>query len=162
MFFDEARFGLQTTISSMWRKVGLTLNVKVKQGYENFYLFGAVSPITGECFPLILPRVDTDMMNLFLSEMKKEYPEDRIILIMDRAGWHVSKELIIPDNIEIIFLPAYSPELNPVERLWKHIKASSTHNRLFNTLNELEAALIRFFEKLTDSSLQTLCSCHYL
>ena len=96
-----------------------------------------MNPKTGEKFSLLLPEVNTEMMNIYLSEISKNYKGKRLILIMDQAGWHKSKKLNIPDNIEIEYLPAYSPELNPVERLWKWLKENTIHNRIFENLKEL-------------------------
>jgi transposase len=74
-------------------------------------------------------------MNVFLKEMSKEYAGDKIVLVMDWAGWHKAKNLQVPDNIEIILLPPYSPELNPVERFWQHIKQNTIKNKIYKTFN---------------------------
>jgi transposase len=74
----------------------------------------------------VLPYVNTGCLNLFLSEMSKNLGSLEIILVMDGAGWHKSKDLNVPWNIQIIYLPPYCPELNPVERLWNYIKSLST------------------------------------
>jgi transposase len=96
---------------------------------------------SGRNFSLILPNVDTQHMNVFLSELSKEYPEERITLILDGAGWHKSRDLRIPDNIYIFYLPPYSPELNPVERLWLYIKSNILSNKIYEDLSDLELAL---------------------
>lgn len=87
----------------------------VKLGFKNFYLYSAVEPKTGEHFTLEIPHVNTECLNAFLKEFAKAFPPEEIILVMDGARWHKSKDLVVPANIEINYLPPYSPELNPVE-----------------------------------------------
>jgi transposase len=121
MFFDEGRFGLMSSLKRLWSEKGKSCEVKVKQGYKNFYVYTSVDIRNGESFSLLLPEVNTKMMNLYLEELSKEYKDKKILLIMDQAGWHKSKKLKVPENIEIEYQPPYSPELNPVERLWKRL-----------------------------------------
>ena len=83
-------------------------------------------------------------MNIFLSEMSKHLGEKRAIVVMDCAGWHRSKDLIVPANIQIIYLPPYSPELNPVERLWQHLKSNTIRNRVYETIEGLEDTVCSF------------------
>ncbi|MDX2049976.1 MAG: transposase, partial [Rickettsiaceae bacterium] len=104
--------------------------IDVKLGFQNFYMYSAVDPESGEDFSLILPSVNTNCMNLFLKEMSQQIGKDNIIMVMDGAGWYHSKDLKIPPNIEIVHLPAYSPELNPVERLWLYIKQKIIKNTI--------------------------------
>jgi hypothetical protein len=94
----------------------------VKVGRENLYLYSAINSRNGENFNLFVPYVNTDCMNIFLEQMSKDLEAREAFLIMDCASWHKSKNLKIPGNITIIYLPPYSPELNPVERLWQYIK----------------------------------------
>lgn len=161
-FFDEGRFGIRSTLTRVWAKKGEPLNVKIKQGYQSFYMYSAVSPHTGDDFSLILPQINTEMMDIYLSELSKAYDNHRILLIMDQAGWHKSKELDIPQNIEIEFLPPYSPELNPVERLWKWIKKEAVHNKIFDTLEQLMESLMNVYPKLSPKKFVSLCACSYL
>ena len=99
-----------------------TVIIVVVTHYKSFYLYSAVKPISGDSFSLLLPQVNSSCFNLFLQKMAEETNGRKIVLIMDGAGWHKSKELTIPENIEIMYLPPYSPELNPVETLWQYIK----------------------------------------
>lgn len=161
-FFDEGRFGLKSTFIRMWTRKGVTPKVRVIQDYKNFYTFCAVSPQTGDHFSLFFPEVNTEMMNLYPSEFAKEHPGEEILLIMDRAGWHCSKNLKIPQHIQIMYLSPYSPELNPVERLWRHLKAQTIHNRLFQDLTSLMDALQQEIRSLTSTTLLSVCRCRYL
>lgn len=103
-----------------------------------------------------MPNVDTDCMNVFLEELSGEIKED-FILIMDGAGWHKSKDLIVPTNIQIVLLPPYCPELNPVERLWKFIKDNTIKNKVFETLKSLEENVYEFVKNLTDEVVLGVC-----
>jgi len=102
-------------------------------------------------------------MDLFLKEMAKELGDAQAILVMDGAGWHKSPHLEIPANIEIVYLPPYSPELNPVERLWLYIKQNIIKNKIFDSLVELEEAVCKFIlEKLNPEILKSIFSAKYL
>ena len=162
MFFDEGRFGLRSTTMRMWAERGKPAIAKVRQGFKNFYAYSAVCPYNGDSFSLILPWVGTDMMNMYLSELSEYLPDKKIYLIMDGAGWHKSKELKVFDNIEIIIQPAYSPELNPVEKLWEWMKKECLHNFFYKCLEDLMDVVCDEFRKLEDSNLKRLCNCSYL
>jgi transposase len=101
-------------------------------------------------------------MNVFLSELSKEYPYDKIALIMDGAGWHKSKDLKVPKNIVIFYFPPYSPELNPVERLWFYIKSNILSNRIYEKLEDLEMKLCEFMNQLEDEAVKNICTLEYI
>lgn len=134
----------------------------MKPGYKNFYLFSAINPKTGEEFTLQLPTVDTDMMSLYLANMREEYPGKHILLVLDGAGWHRAKALVVPEGIELFFLPPYSPELNPVERLWQWLRRHVCRNRLFASLSELDDAIVQAWYRIQPGLILTLCRCSYL
>jgi transposase len=162
MFFDEGRFGLHSTLTRVWSVRGKPLTIKVRQGHKNFYAYSAVDPSTGDSFSLFLPWVNTEMMNLYLQHMKVESPDQRILLIMDQAGWHRSSDLQIPAGIDIVFLPPYSPELNPVERYWKALKQAVVHNRLYEKLDDMMFALANHIQACSKEVMKQLCHCSYL
>lgn len=162
MFFDEGRFGLRSTTMKKWAEKGKLTTVKVMQGFKNFYAYSAVCPFDGDNFSLILPSVNTECMSVYLEELSNSNPESKIILIMDQAGWHKSKELKVFDNIEIIYLPPYSPELNPVEKLWEWIKKECSHNFIYQDLELLSDAVSKEYQKLTNIDFKRLCNCNYL
>jgi len=157
LYFDESRFGTHSKMGRSWHKKGQRTQVKMKLGFKNFYLYSAVMPKNGKNFTLLMPSVNTDCMNVFLEELSEEIKED-FILIMDGAGWHKSKDLIVPKNIQIVLLPPYCPELNPVERLWKYIKNHTIKNRVFNTLENLEDEICDFVKNLTKDVVMSICS----
>jgi transposase len=151
-----------STVTRVWAIKGEPLNVPVKQGFKNFYLYSAVCPHTGEDFTLILPGVNTAIMKVFLNELSKAYRDYSIILIMDQAGWHKTCNLNTFENIKIIYLPPYSPELNPVERLWRWIKRDVLHNVVYQTLDQLMVTTENCINSLKRKRLMSLCSCNYL
>jgi transposase len=87
---------------------------------------------------------------------------EEVIMVMDGAGWHKSKELVIPPNFKIIFLPAYSPELNPIERLWLYIKQHTIKNRIYHTLKSLEDVVCDFIRNLEQVQITSICKVHYM
>ena len=161
-FFDESRFGTHSRIGHGWFKTGLRSEVKKKLGYQSFYLYGAVSPKTGDSFSLIIPNVDVDWMNKFLEEFSLNLKSKKAILVMDQAGWHKSLRLIVPQNIKIIYLSPYSPELNPAEKLWQFIKDTILKNVIYNTLNELEEQRCAFINHLNPKQILSVCNVNYM
>jgi transposase len=155
LFFDEARFGTHTKIGYGWFRKGMRTPIKVKIGYKAFYVYGAI-------YSASFPRVNTECMNAFLQILSQDYKGMKIAIIMDGAGWHKSKGLRIPENIDIFLLPPYSPELNPVERFWRYLKQNMLYNRLFETLEQLEMSLKTFINSLHHSIIAQLCNNNYL
>jgi len=101
-------------------------------------------------------------MNVFLAEVSQEYSSDKLALIMDGAGWHKSGDLKVPENIKIFFLPPYSPELNPVERLWLYIKQRILSNKIYQTIDDLEKTLCEFINGLSKEIVKNICTASYL
>ena len=129
-FQDEARVGQQGTLTRRWGLRGSRPTAIKQTEYEWVYLFGAVNPITGDSSALLAPTVNTESMNhhlRFISERVE--PDIHVVLVLDQAGWHLSKGLRIPANITLLYLPPYSPELNPVERLWAYLHSHYLSNR---------------------------------
>lgn len=162
VFFDEGRFGLKPTLGRHWARRAKRPVATVDPGYQNFYVYSAVSPKTGEAFSLFLPWVNTDAMNVYLEQLAAAYPNRRILLIWDGAGWHGSRGLRIPANIRCESLPPFSPELNPVERLWQWLRRHVTRNRLFDSEEALMDDLAASLCGLDSRLLRSLCGCSYL
>ena len=163
LFFDEGRFGLKPTLGKSWAKHGsITPLVPVQPGYRNLYLYSAVDSLSGNNFTLLLPWVNTEIMNFYLEQLALAYPDETLWVIMDQAGWHMSHDLNVPPAIRLIYLPPYSPELNPVERLWRWLRRNACRNRLFRSLDEVETALCDSLNSMCAQSLSSLCNCSYL
>jgi hypothetical protein len=107
------------------------------------YVFAAVCAALGRMTALILPFVNTDMMNLFLDHVSQDFKDFFVIMIVDQAGWHMTKRLKIPENIRLIAQPSHSPELNPVEHLWDELREKAMTNKGFKSLDQVEEALCR-------------------
>jgi transposase len=149
-FEDEARFGRMNKVQRCWTLRGLKVSVKHQLVREFIYTFSALCPQTGDLTSLILPTADTEAMNLFLQVLSKRYKRQRIILCMDKAGWHTAHALQIPVNIRLWYLPPYSPELNPVEILWRQIRHNYFNNKSFDTLDDVENQLVIALKAYSD------------
>lgn len=160
-FFDESRFGTHSKLGHGWFQRGVRTAIAVKLGFQNFYVYSAISCTNGDAFSLIAPKVNTKIMNVFLKEISDYLGVSKAILVMDCAGWHKSKDLIIPHNIQIIYLPPYSPELNPVERWWQYLKKHIIKNRVYDTLDDLEEAVCNFIKNCDAATLKQICSINY-
>jgi len=161
-FFDESRFGTHSKVGHGWFKTGIRTPVKIKLGYKNFYLYSAANPKTGKEFTLLLPKVNIDCMNIFLREFSKENKDKKIVIVMDGAGWHKSDKLKYSKNIRIIIQPPYSPELNPIEKLWQFVKDHTIKNRIYKTLPELEDAVCEFVRTLNPEIIRSVCGVSYV
>ena len=115
------------------------------------YAYTAVSPQTGETFSLILPYANSEAMKIFLNEMSKSYPENRIIMIMDNASWHNDFSIKEAKNIKSLFLPPRAPELNPVECIWHHIKEKYFSNRVFSSIGKVVEKLAEVLGELNNN-----------
>lgn len=139
---DEARFGLKTWLRRRWCPFGVRAPWIVQDRYEWLWLYAAVEPATGESVCLFLPRLDGACFQIFLRELKRAYPEDEIVLVSDRAGSHTSQQVVWPEGITSLLLPAYSPELDPAERWFEKLRGELA-NVLFERIEDLEASLTR-------------------
>lgn len=101
-------------------------------------------------------------MNKFLAEFAKYIGNQKIVIIMDGAGWHKSSLLQIPENMRIIFQPPYSPELNPIEKLWQYIKERTIKNQIFETLKEIEKIVCNCIQTLSPEIIKSVCKVTYL
>ena len=134
LFQDEAGFGRISKPKACWCRKGVRPTVPCHHIREYRYVYGAVEPETGDgCF-WVMTRCDTESMNFFLEKLSEQYTDDYILLICDGAAWHKSTELIIPENIELFFIPPYTPEMNPIEQIWKEIRKRGFQNEVFDSL----------------------------
>ena len=142
MFQDEARFGRISDTRSCWCRRPARPLVKAMVTQQYTYAYGAVSPQDG-CFDsLVLPHVNTECMQIFLDEIARRHPDDNVVMVLDGAGWHKSQDFHLPENLRLLFLPPYSPELNPQEHLWDELREKSFHNRVFDSIDALEDHLV--------------------
>jgi len=142
-FFDEHRVGLKPIIRKVWAPIGERPIAVVEHRYEWLYVYGFVNPKTGETSWYLIPRVNINWLNVVLDNFAQEVgagEEKVILLVMDRAGWHCSDKVKLPPGIIVEFLPPYSPELQPAERLWNLVDEPIV-NQSPETLDELEETL---------------------
>ena len=140
---DESRFGLHTVQRRRLTLRGVKPVCPFEQAYENFWLCGAVQLNSGECFVLELPATDSDCLQVFLDQfalLHAQDPGEVQVLLMDNGRAHHAKALVWPERVAPIFLPAYCPELNPIERWWQERK-SALSNQVFGTLDALRERL---------------------
>jgi transposase len=141
---DEHRLGLLPIIKRVWARKGRRPRAPVRRRYQWRSVYGFVRPRTGTTWWCLLPTVSLDAFALALATFARDEEIDadhRAVLVVDQAGWHTSAKLPLPDGIDLVFLPAYSPELAPAERLWRLVD-EPVANRSFATLDELEAVLV--------------------
>jgi transposase len=137
---DEHRVGLKPIIRRVWARKGQRPLIRVQQRYEWLYVYGFVHPESGASQWLLLPSINVEVFTIALKHFAQAVgagPDRHILLVLDRAGWHESGELVIPEGIHLLFLPPYSPELQPCERLWP-LSNEALANHRFETLNELQ------------------------
>jgi transposase len=141
MFQDEARFGRISDTRYCWcpKPIRPVCRAMVTQEYT--YAYAAVSVADGVLDTLILPHVNSDCMQVFLDEISSRHPGDRIVMVLDGAGWHRAGTLMVPGNMRLVPLPPYAPELNPVEHLWDELREKSFGNIVFDSLDALESHL---------------------
>ena len=142
MFQDEARFGRINHPRRCWAPKGIRPHVPAQMIYEYTYVYAAICPQDGVLDSLILPRVDAEAMSIFLREVSSRHPDAYVIMVADGAGWHRANDLKIPENICLVSLPPYSPELNPVEHLWDEIREKWFGNEVFRDMDGVENQLL--------------------
>lgn len=137
---DEHRIGLKPILRRTWAKRGQRPVVLVNHRYAWSYVYGFVQPRTGRSFYLLMPTVSIPAFSIALHEFAAfcgAGPNKHIFLLMDGAGWHTSRQLVLPSGVQPCFLPPYSPELQPAEHLWPLTNVPLA-NRCFESLDELE------------------------
>lgn len=158
---DESRVGQQGSLSRVWAAKGTRPRV-VRQGqFLSTYIFGACCPAKDKGCALILPECTTGMMQLHLDEISKQVEKGfHAILILDRAGWHTTEALIIPQNISLLPLPSYSPELNPIEQVWQKLKHGFLSNRVYKDYDEIVDCCVKAWNSFCDEegNIKSLCS----
>ena len=141
---DEHRLGLLPVVRRVWAPKGQRPTAQVERHFEWLYVYGFVRPSTGQSWWCLLPRVTTEAFALALATFAHDEgitADHRAVLVIDQAGWHISDDLVLPDGVDLAFLPSYSPELQPAERLWGLVD-EPVANRAFAHLDDLEAVLV--------------------
>jgi transposase len=141
LFQDEARFGRMVRpkrcwAPALWRPV-------IRNGYERefVYVYGAVSPLQGELDWRRCREMNTARMSDFLAQVSQAHPHEFLLMVLDGASSHKAKDLVIPENIRLVPLPPYAPELNPQEHGWDELREKEFPNRVYDRLEAVVAQL---------------------
>ena len=150
-FADEARIGQKNKITRRWAKRGTRPAAPKDQRTASAYIFGAICPAEGKGVGLVLPRCTTEGMTLHLKEIAQAVaPGAHALVLVDQAGWHQSKRLVVPDNITLVPLPSKAPELNPGENIWQYMRGNWILNRIFASYGDILDHCYDAWTKLTD------------
>lgn len=160
-FQDESRFGLHTKYGRGLAARGVQPVCSFQQVFKYTYLFGAFSPVTGAQFQLEMPFCNSDTFQRFLDEFSLQNPDEYKIIVLDNGAFHKANNLLIPHNIKLLFLPPYSPELNPAEKIWQHIKRKFT-NQCFKSLDEISIFFSEAINSISADMIKSICSYSYL
>lgn len=150
-FQDEARVGQKNKITRRWAKRGTRPSAPHDQRTASAYIFGAICPAEGKGAGLVLPHCNSQAMALHLAEISLAVaPGAYALVLLDQAGWHVSKKLPVPSNMTLLPLPPKSPELNPVENIWQFMRDNWLSNRIFKSYDDLLDHCCEAWNKLVD------------
>lgn len=141
---DESRFGLKTITRRRITLKGVKPRVKVQWQFNAFYLYGVVEPLTGEVMIQEYNRVNAENFQQFLNDFSRQYPHDCHVIQTDNASFHRSNDLIMPDNVMLLYQPPHSPQVNSSEPLWDWSK-DEIANRIFPSLDSLKLTLRELF-----------------
>jgi transposase len=159
---DEARLGLKPVLRRVWAPRGERPTALLDPRYEWLWVYAAAHPASGQVFWLILPRLAAEMAQLFLDEFARSHATagKQLVLVWDGAPAHRAGELKVPGRITIVPLPAYTPELNPTERLWPLVK-EGVANRAHDTLATLEQEVCGRCQRITAAQVTALTNYHW-
>ena len=159
--YDETRLGLITSLGKRITLPGVRPVGLIQRIFENYYIYGATEVSEGEKFFLEFPNMSTDNFQYFISKFSETFSDSMNIMLIDNAAIHKAKRLIIPGNIRLIFLPPYSPELNPIERFWQYIK-KDTKGKIFSGLTEMKDYIADILRKCSKKTIASLTGFSYI
>lgn len=152
-------------MTRQWAPKGTRPTAWKQTQYEYLYVLGAACPQTGQTVGLLVPSLNTDSVNAFLGEMQKELdPNVQVLLIWDQAGYHTSDLLRLPPQVTVMPLPPYSPQLNPVEKLWQYLRHHHWSNRVYKNYEALRQAAVEAWQQtcLNPQKIQSICRASYV
>lgn len=158
---DESRFDLGTIPGRKITAKGVKPVGLVQWESEGYYLYGLVEPKSGENFFLEFSHMDSACFQVYLREFARTYPEDLHIIQLDNRPLHTAKKLQVPPNIVLLFQPAHSPELNPIERLWEHLKGQLKW-QVFKDLKHLQSRVSELLKNLGQEAITSLTGWAYI
>ena len=163
-FQDESRIGLHLPLPRRLTVRGIK-PIQIHQPlYQYYWLYAAVEPATGQSCWWEMPALDSTCFEAFLQQLSEQFPETLNVLVVDNAPAHTAHALQIPENVVLLYLPPYSPELNPVERLWEDLKSriSAVDLRVRTQLDALREHVDEIINHYTDEQLRSLTGYRYI
>jgi len=148
----------------VWAERGSRPAAPRQVGYANLHVLTAACPATGRAEGLVSQRLDAGVVQTFLGQLSATIPAGvHVALVWDGAGWHTAKRVVAPPNVTLVPLPAYSPELNPVERLWHYLREHHWSNRVYPNVDALEEAAVAGWRAacLSPDVIRNVCRCGY-
>ena len=137
-FQDEARIGQQGTLTRVWAKRGTRPRAPHDQRYDWAYLFGAACPQRRVAAGLVMPAANAETMSLHLTAIgRKVAAGSHAALVLDSAGYHIAAALSIPENVTLVRLPPYAPELNPIENVWEYLRGNKLAITVFDDYDDI-------------------------
>lgn len=149
---DEGQFGRINIPRRCWAPEGVRPQAPRQIVREYVYAYAAVCPSLGAMTCLILPYANTEMMEIFLEQVSKDFSNYYVVMQVDGAGWHTTEQLKIPENIALIDQPAYSPELNPAEHIWEDVREHEFSNIAFQSLDQVVETLSNGLKRLASDA----------
>ena len=156
MFQDEAGFGRISDPAGCWappKHRPVVPSQRVRQ-YKTVY--GAVSPMDGESLFVVLDKSNTENMAVFLKALSEKFPNDTILLCTDNASWHTSRDLIVPENIALFYIPPRTPEMNPIEVVWREIRKIGFKNKIFASIKDVVDRFHEVVDNLTKETVKSI------
>ena len=152
---DETRYGLLPVMRRRITRRGIKPVAEISLRYDSVYLYGAVEPLTGERFFFEFSHLTSDCFQYFMEKFSEAFSESLNLLVLDNGRFHQAKSLKIPENVVLLFLPPYSPELNPIERLWQDIKAK-LFTQTYKALEDMQAKVTEILQNYCDAAIAKL------
>lgn len=159
-FQDESRFGLMSHMGSCISAQGIRPVINYSHKFSSTYLYGSYSPIDGDSFVWEVNGVSTKIFEAYLHALSEHRPEEFKIVIIDNAGFHSTKNIKVPENIFLLNIPPYTPELNPCEQVWAYIK-TRFKNQVFKNMESLKDWLYQKVENMSKETIMSITSNHH-
>ena len=160
-FQDETRLGYRTESGRKITRAGVKPKQILQWHYSYYYIYGLVEPLKGRSFFYEFSHFNSDCLGLFLEQFTQEYSDQIHIIQLDNAPCHTAHKLIVPDNVILLFQPPYSPELNPIERVWQYIK-KQLKNLFFTSLDDVKYKVANILNSLSKEIIHSLTAWEYI
>ena len=139
---------------------GIKPIVSYQHVFNTTYLYGSYSPINGDSFVWEINSVNTTVFESYLKEFSKHKPNEYKIVVIDNAGFHSTKNIEVPENVFLLRIPPYAPELNPCEQVWQYIK-NRYKNKRFETMEKLKDWLHNIVSQMSTETIKSITGNHH-